>query len=128
MTLAATASAIRTALARSADDDELLRLVIQAADDFAAIEHDRESFLAEPPLTSDPRYDALLAGLAVYLVQQAGIEKTPAWTRHESRYLDRMWWVGLPENSGRRAYVLQRTPAYFKARGVLFNVANLESV
>ncbi len=129
MTLAATSNAIAAALTRAADDDEHLRLVIQASDDFAGMdESDREMFLAEPESTGDPRYDALLAGLAVYLVQRAGLPTTPAWTRDDCRYLPRMWWVGLPEGSGRRAFVLQRTPAYFKARGVMFNVENLASL
>ena len=33
--------------------------------------------------------EVLLAGLAVHLCREAGLETTPAWTRDESRYLDR---------------------------------------
>jgi hypothetical protein len=70
----------------------------------------------------------LLAGLAVHLAQRAALPTTPAWTREPSRYLPRMWWVGMENDSALRAYVLARTPAYLKARGVLFNVDNLASV
>ena len=128
--LAGTAVDLRRELVGGADDTILLRVIIQSVDDFAALDDDdaRRAFLAEPPGTGDPRYDALLAGVAVHLVQRAGMPTTPAWTRDASRYLPRMWWVGLPEGSARRAYVLQRTPAYLKARGVLFNTDNLDSV
>lgn len=127
--LATTALAVRRELEIGTDEADLLRIVIQAADDFAGLDDEsRASFLAEPASTGDARYDALIAGLAVYLVQLAGMGTTPDWTRHESRYLTRMWWVGLPEGSGRRAFVLQRTPAYFKARGVMFNPDNLASL
>jgi len=130
VSLPSTAATITAYLDDGADDADLLRLVIQAADDFTALTNDaeRRTFLAEPPPTGDARYDALLASVAIYLVQRASMDTTPAWTRNDSRYLPRMWWVGLPEGSGRRAYVLQRTPAYMKARGVLFNTDNLESV
>ena len=105
-------------------------MIIQASDDFTALVDDdaRRAFLEAPPLTGDPRYDALLAGLAVHLTRQAGLPTTPAWTRDASRYLPRMWWVGLPPDSGLRAYTLQRTPANLKARGVLFNPDDLVSV
>jgi len=124
--LAATAQAMRT----SASEVELLRQVIQASDDFDALGGDaaRRAFLAEPPLTGDPRYDALLAGLAVHLCRRAGLPMTPAWTRDESRYLDRMWWFGLDGDSGLQAYVFQRTPSCMRSRGVLFNADNLASV
>lgn len=130
MTLAATSVSVANALARNANDDDLLRLVIQAADNFSSLDNDeaRAEFLREPAPTGDPRYDALLAGLAVFLVQRAGLPTTPDWTRDECRFLQRMWWVGLPQDSGRRAFVLQRTPAYFKARGVMFNTDNLASL
>ncbi len=121
---------MRRELEAEADDADVLRTIIQAADDFARLDDDtsRAEFLSEPESCGDARYDALIAGLAVYLVQSVGMATTPDWTRDESRYLPTMWWVGLPEGSGRRAFVLQRTPAYFKARGVMFNPDNLASL
>jgi hypothetical protein len=128
--LLATALALRSALASSASETELLRHLIQASDDFDALADDdaRRLFLAEPSLTGDPRYDALLAGLAVHLCRRAGLPTTPAWTRDECRYLDRMWWFGLDGDSGLQAYVFQRTPSCMRSRGVLFNADNLASV
>ena len=125
--LAATAQAMRT----SASEVELLRQVIQASDDFDALVDDearREFIAVATPLTGDGRYDALLAGLAVHLCRRAGLPTTPAWTRDESRYLDRMWWFGLDGDSGLQACVFQRTPSCMRSRGVLFNADNLASV
>jgi hypothetical protein len=111
-------------------EQELLLDIVQCSDDFGALVDDdaRREFLAEPPATGDPRYDALLAGLAVHLCRQAHLETTPAWTREASRYLDRMWWFGLSDDSGLRAFVWQRTPSCLRARGVVFNVDELASV
>ncbi|MHB1166221.1 MAG: hypothetical protein ACYC3K_13485 [Candidatus Nanopelagicales bacterium] len=132
--LAATADAIRAGLAAGLGaglgDQYALRAIIQASDDFTALaEADaRQAFLAEPPSTGDGRYDALLAALAVHLCIRAGLPTTPQWTRSPERYQDRVWWFGLPDGSGLRAYVLQRTPACFQARGVMFDITNLDSV
>jgi hypothetical protein len=124
------AATIRGELGLGASEQDLLREIIQCSDDFAALADDdvRRAFLAEPPPTGDPRFDAFLAGLAVHLCRQAGLETTPAWTRDESRYLDRMWWFGLSEDSGLRAFAFQRTPSCMRARGVIFNAGELESV
>jgi hypothetical protein len=121
---------IRDALGAGASEPDLLLEIVQCSDDFAALSDDpaRRAFLAEPPPTGDPRFDAFLAGLAVHLCRQAGLETTPAWTRDESRYLDRMWWFGLSDDSGLRAFAFQRTPSCMRARGVIFNAGELESV
>jgi hypothetical protein len=128
--LDSTASELRDALAAGEDDDGLLRLVIQASDDFRALsdDHGRSAFLAQPESTGDPRFDALLAGLAVHLAREAGMATTPAWTRAPERYVEPIWWFGLPAGSGLQAFTLQRTPSCFKSRGVMFNVDNLASV
>ncbi|MFM2437679.1 MAG: hypothetical protein RLZ55_490, partial [Actinomycetota bacterium] len=52
----------------------------------------------------------------------------PAWTREPSRYLDHFWWFGAAASPGLQAYAFQRTPAAFRARGVIFNSDNLASV
>lgn len=128
--LQAAAREIRWGLAAGLDHRHALRAIIQASDDFAALPDApaQRDFLAEPDSTGDARYDALLAALAVHLCVRAGLPTTPSWTRDPGRYLERMWWFGLPDGSGLRAYVLQRTPACFQARGVLFDITNLDSV
>jgi hypothetical protein len=124
------AATIRAELGSGTSEKDLLLEIIQCSDDFTALADDaaRWAFLAEPPPTGEARFDAFLAGLAVHLIRQAGMETTPAWTRDESRYLDRMWWFGLSEDSGLRAFAFQRTPSCMRARGVIFNAGELESV
>jgi hypothetical protein len=128
--LSALAEVLRAGVESGAPELELLRDIIQCSDDFARLsrDDDRRAFIAEPAATGDARYDALLAGLAVHFCREAGLETTPAWTRDEPRYLDRMWWFGLPEGSRLRAYNYQRTPSCMRARGVIFNEDNLKSL
>jgi hypothetical protein len=128
--LAGLATTIRDELASGATEQDLLLEIVQCSDDFADLAGDaaRRVFLAEPPSTGDRRFDALLAGLAVHLCRQAGMETTPAWTRDESRYLERMWWYGLTDDSGLRAFAFQRTPSCMRARGVIFNAGELDSM
>ena len=130
MGLATTAVALGRMVEDPGNEPETLRLIIQASDDFGLLTDDasRWAFLAEPPLTGDVRLDAMLAGLAVHLCRLAGMHRTPAWTRKPDRYLDRFWWFGLEDTSTLRAYVYQRTPSCMRARGVLFNAEELESV
>lgn len=128
--LAATAHALRSWVDAGATEAETLRLIIQASDDFRRLttSEERVAFLSEPGSTGDPRYDALLAGLAVHLAATSGMTTTPAWTREPSRYLTRFWWFGLSDDSGLQAYWYQRTPACLRARGIMFNVDELASV
>ena len=58
----------------------------------------------------------------------ADLDSAPSWTRADTRFYPTLIWVGLPEGSALRAYVFQRTPAYFKRRGVMLDQANLVSV
>jgi hypothetical protein len=125
-----TAVRLSVSLREGDSDDTLLRHVVQASDDFRALTDDaaRVAFLGEPDTTGDTRFDALLAGLAVHLAREAGMGTTPTWTRDPGRYVEPIWWFGLPEGSGLQAFTYQRTPSCFRARGVMFNVDNLASV
>jgi hypothetical protein len=117
-------------LQQGANESDTLRVIIQASDDFTRLDcdEDRTEFLSEPGSTQDPRYDALLAGLAVHLATTAGMETTPSWTRDPGRYLGRFWWFGLPDGSSLQAYWYQRTPACMRARGIMFNADELKSL
>lgn len=131
LTIPATAAQLRTQLWDGGESDDVLRLIIQACDDFSALGEpaDLELFLMEPATTEDQHYDALLAGLTVHLCRQAGLRTTPAWTREDCRYLDSFWWFGLDHDQTRlRAYNFQRTPSCLRSRGVIFNAEILASV
>lgn len=111
-------------------ESDLVRVLAQAVTDFSQTRtHDEQAaFLDRPSPTGDPVWDAALAALAVHLCRQASWERVPDWTREPDRYVTRLAWIGLPPDSDLQAYVFQRTPAYFKARGIMLNVENLVSV
>ena len=130
-TLPAHAACLRKDLKAGRGPEVLIRRIIQASDDFASLTDtaDRNLFLTRPATTGDRRYDALLAGLAVHLCRQAGLERTPDWTREPDRYLSRIWWFGAAEDiPALRARVLQESPSSMRARGVMFSARELESV
>ena len=130
-TLASTAMQLREDVRNEVDDGTTVRDVIQAADDFTKLTSpaDRAFFLAEPGPTGSRRFDALLAGLAVHLCREAGLETTPAWTRARIRFLDEIWWFGrTSESVGIRAMTLRDCVPSMRSRGVMFSRRNLESV
>lgn len=122
---------IRSGLSDGWPDADLVRLVADAIHESALVESvDAQwDYLArEPRLTGDTGWDAALAGLAVHLARMAAFDRTPPWTRHADRYSPTFRWIGLAPDSEMKAYVFQRTPIYFKSRGVMIDVANLVSV
>lgn len=125
-------TAVNVAEALSADwpDADLVRLLADAVHEFELLDDpvQKSAFLAEPRLTGDVGWDAALAGLAVHLARMAHFDRTPDWTRRPERYSPTLRWIGLAPGSGLQAYVFQRTPIYFKARGVMLNEVNLVSV
>ena len=144
-TLASLAAQLRTDLHAARSEPDMLRLVIQASDDFARLTApaDRTFFLAEPSPTGSPAWDSLLAGLAVHLCRQARLERTPRWVRDPARTLDSFWWVARDdlavEVSGRgrpradshqraQARALQEAIPSMRARGVILSRRELESV
>ena len=128
--LDAYAVSIEAAVAADWPATDLVRLLAQAVDDFGRLADDEAqvAFLAEPRMTGDATWDAALAAVAVHLCRQAGWSTTPDWTRDAGRYAPDFRWIGLPSDSTMRAYVFQRTPAYFQARGIMLDEANLVSV
>lgn len=113
------------------DQDVLLRILIQMVDDFRHLhdDSDRQFFLQEPSTTGDARYDALLAGLAVYAAREARMSSCPTWVFAPSRYLEQFWWFGLAGDIPQlRAHAFQHAPSCLKARGVILSARNFESV
>lgn len=130
-TLASTAMQLREDVRNEVDDGTTVREIIQAADDFTKLTSpvERAFFLAEPGSTGSRGFDALLAGLAVHLCREAGLETTPAWTRARTRFLDEIWWFGRSSESIEiRAMTLRDCIPSMRSRGVMFSRRNLESV
>ncbi len=128
-TLASTAMQLRGDIHAGLGESDMLRVIIQASDDFPKLTSpvERAFFLSEPGLTGDIRYDALLAGLAVHLCREACMESTPAWTRAPGRLLDEIWWFDSPAPSLHALGLRDAVPA-MRARGVMLSRRNLESV
>lgn len=70
---------------------------------------------AEPPLTSDPRYDVLLAAIAEHISARYGLPG-PLWTATSDRFLEAPWWMSDLPSARTRA--LLWAPASFRRRGI----------
>ena len=125
------AEQIQAGVSEGWPDADLVRLIADSIHEFELLHpaEDRWDLLArEPRSTGDRGWDAALAGLAVHLTRLAALETTPSWTRDVSRYSPEFRWIGLPSDSAMKAYVFQRTPIYFKSRGIMIDAANLVSL
>lgn len=127
-----TAAAVRGSLAASGAG-EALRQVIQFLDDVAAFDGDavRQSIRAEPSTVGDPRWDALLAGIAEYVSRRAGIP-VPGWASAPGRFLPRFWFVvedilGRPA-PGLAVAAFASAPPELAGRGVFLDRTSLVSV
>ena len=128
-TIPSAAAQLRIDLAEDRSETDMLRVVIQASDDFHKLTEptDRAFFLTEPSPTGSKRWDALLAGLAVHLCRQAGMHSTPWWTSDPGRVIDFVWWVDSPAPRLQAQLIQLAIPA-MRARGVMMSRRNLESV
>ena len=70
---------------------------------------------AEPIMTGEPRYDALLAAAAEDITAHYGTP-SPLWTITRERFLTSAWWVSDLPSAG--LYALAGTPAAFRRRGI----------
>lgn len=130
-TIPSTAAQIRTDLSAQRTELDMLRVIIQASDDFARLTQsaDRVFFLTEPSPTGSRKWDALIAGFAVHLCRVAGMDRAPMWTTDPTRALDDIWWFGRSEKvvDLRPRAVREAIPS-MRARGVMLGRRNLESV
>lgn len=79
----------------------------------------------EPPLTGDPAWDALIAGLAEHLAE-LDARTAPAWTDYPARFLTEPWCffdVGVW-----RTEAEEHSPPSFRRHGVLIRPVELEQV
>jgi hypothetical protein len=75
--------------------------------------------LAEgPPLTGDPRLDALAGAVAEYLANQQGLPRVPSWASDPARILDRPWHMCATDDFGMRSYLSIVSPAEFRSHNV----------
>ena len=128
-TIPSAAAQIRTDLAGNRSEGDMLRVVIQASDDFRKLTEptDRAFFLSEPSPTGSREWDALIAGLAVHLCREAHMDRAPMWTTDPSRIIDFVWWVDSAAPAA-RAQLLQQAIPSMRARGVIMSRRNLMSV
>ena len=127
-----TAAAVRASL-QGSGAGEALRQVIQFLADVAACEDDafRQSMRVEPDTVGDPRWDALLAGIAEYVSRRAGIP-VPGWASAPGRFLRRFWFViedilGRPA-PGLAVAAFTSAPPELAGRGVFLDRSSLVSV
>lgn len=128
-TLAGASAQLRIDLHEQRDQVDLLRVAIQASDDFTRLadDADRRLFLAEPSPTGARNWDALLAGLAVHLCRSVAGLPAPRWTADPARTVDFVWWVDSSAPSLQPRLLQDAIPS-MRARGVMLSHRNLESV
>lgn len=113
---------------REYDDALRLRVVLH---DFGmvwqhATTEERQVLVEEEPESFDERWDAFLAAYVEHLCDHADLA-APAWTQHQSRYLQRMWWPGHYFEF-ERGSVMMSTPAAFEAHGMWIAERDLKVV
>ena len=128
-TLASASAQLRADLHDGRSQTDMLRVAIQASDDFARLEDDadRALFLAEPSPTGSRNWDALVAGLAVHLCRTVQAPRVPRWTADPTRTVDYVWWVDSPAVTLHAHQVQDAIPS-MRSRGVMLSRRNLESV
>jgi hypothetical protein len=81
---------------------------------------------AEPALTNDKRFDALVGAIAEYLAKQHKVGRVPTWICGSTRYLDRPWhtssmsidWTREFLTDAMREYLTFASPAEFASRNI----------
>jgi hypothetical protein len=80
----------------------------------------RGAMLAEEPAPfDDPRYDALVGGVAEYLFKRWAPECPPPWIADRRRYLSRPFFPNVGDDPGLREYLTFASPGEFKSRNVM---------
>lgn len=105
---------------RARGEAEAIRLGFSFVEAFErAPPADRPGLLTDcPEKIGDPRFDALLAGIAERLCARTGLS-SPAWVGHPSRFLGTWWFVaGL---RSLEADALVNSPISFARRGVFIS-------
>jgi transcriptional regulator with XRE-family HTH domain len=111
---------------RAADEASAFREILQLSDDLAQSPADIRVALVvtPPPHTKDARFDALLAGVVDYWLQECSAPR-PAWLDEPSRTIDVHWFVEPLEELHEAAR--QATPPPILSHGVVLAEAELRS-
>ncbi len=120
-------AALATLVANGADHRLPLRELLDDVADVARRDATSLDTLwcEEPVATSDPGFDAFLAGLAEHLAIAAGLEP-PAWVENPQRFLRTFWF--LHARSEFDAIALRDAPDAFRRRNVFVHPSSLERV
>lgn len=108
-------------------ETKAFRLFIQLNDNLTAVTPDIRLALciSPPPLTGDPRYDALIAGLVEFHLSVFSVP-LPEWIGESNRKLKIRWIVDPYVTS--EASILKKTPKAFLRHNVLISKSELSSV
>ena len=111
---------------RAADEASAIREILQLSDDLAQSHADiRVALVATPPPdTKDARFDALLAGVVDYWLEDCSAPR-PAWLDEPGRTIDVQWFVEPLEELHEAAR--QATPPPVLRHGVVLAEAELRS-
>jgi len=77
-----------------------------------------QTLLPEPPLTGNPKFDALAGAVAEYLARQYDLPTIPAWAFRDERYLDKPWHTTPFDSDAMREYLTFASPAEFRSRNI----------
>jgi hypothetical protein len=72
----------------------------------------------EPPLTGDPRLDALAGAVVEYLAKQHRLGRVPAWAGGSARCLEQPWHLCNPGDDGMREYLTFASPGEFRSHNI----------
>lgn len=124
--VAAIADAIRSAL-READDASAFRLLIQEADNLGAVDGALRVglSLSEPAPTGDHRWDAAIAAIAAWRLDESALPHA-SWIDGESRRLDAPWQP--PDGSIHIPVDSDDVPDALLRRNILIENSTLRSV
>lgn len=111
---------------RAADEASAFREILQLSDDLAQSPADIRVALVvtPPPHTKDARFDALLAGVVDYWLEECSAPR-PAWLDEPTRTIDLQWFVEPLEELHEAAR--QATPPPVLRHGVVLAEAELRS-
>ncbi|NQX12589.1 helix-turn-helix transcriptional regulator [Microbacteriaceae bacterium VKM Ac-2855] len=124
--VASIADAIRTAV-RDLDESLAFRLLVQEADNLAAVDGALRVglTLAEPGTTGDRRWDAAIAAIAAWRLDESGLPRA-AWIDAQSRLLSEPWQP--PDGSLRIAADPDHVPFELRRRNILIESSTLRSI
>ena len=104
---------------------DTMRLVRQFIMDLERSSNPAKDVSEEPPLTGDPRWDAMIGGVVEDYCLHHDLE-APSWVFSKDRYLD-VWWF-CTSVLAMRPYAFTHTPAALSGRGVFIQRASLINV